>query len=154
MQIEPKHPMHIMPTTRECKTFTETGHFQDGLQSDPGRNDADAAMAAARLHRDAVRLAKLDNGPQDKDPAPGKVWTETKMCDFTGDASYPSSLTYCDMRGDSTTYGTVNHLQNPNRELVAFGVQSNLEFGGPPTELVGFCINTDDKSYYSERKTL
>ncbi len=156
MQIsERRFPMAIMPVAKELKTFTETGTFGDGYRVDNSADDAQAAMLAARLQHDAIRMCKLDNGPQDRDPAPGQVWTaDDKQCNFKGDASAPESLLYCAPTDNSTTFLSVGHLQNPARELVAFGAQSNLEFGGEPTKVVGFGMDTQARSYYTEKKTL
>lgn len=145
-----KHPMHIMPAMQQVKAYAQTGSFGAdavSLNSQQLSNDMESVMKAARLHREAAALSKLDGSSKDLEPEANKVFTE----DGNQVEAGKNSLVMCTSSGDSTTYFVVQNQDNLQR--VAYAVQSNLEMGGPPTEFFGVTVNLETKEYSAQKLT-
>jgi hypothetical protein len=145
-----KHPMHIMPAMQQVKTYAQTGSFGAdavSLNSQQLSNDMEPLLKAARLHREAAAMSKLDGSTRDLEPEANKVFTE----DGNQVESGNDALVMCTSSGDSTTYFVVQNQDNLQR--VAYAVQSNLEMGGPPTQFFGVTVNLDTREYSAEKFT-
>lgn len=82
-----------------------------------------------------VKLSYVDQGSSGKPPGTQELVERARETAAADDEFTDHSMTYCITHGDSTAYFACQ--TNDKLERLAFAVQRNLEFGGPPTQFYG-----------------